>query len=132
MTPIRCGSRLATSMGSVLLAEHDAMSFSRLKQVLEETNGSLGTHLRKLEDGGFLAIEKSYRDRRPVTWYELTEAGRSEPVPCTHGRRLRFRWLRKGCLKRTSACRIRFKPSASWSRLGMRGQFTQRAKECLI
>ena len=60
----------------VLLSEHDAMSFSRLKQVLEETDGSLSTHLRKLEDGGYLAVEKSFRDRRPVTWYELTEAGR--------------------------------------------------------
>ena len=61
----------------VLLSEHDAMSFSRLKQVLEETDGSLGTHLRKLEDGGYLAVEKSYRDRRPVTWYALTDKGRS-------------------------------------------------------
>ncbi len=61
----------------VLLSEHDAMSFSRLKQVLEETDGSLGTHLRKLEDDGYLAIEKTFRDRRPVTWYELTGKGRS-------------------------------------------------------
>ena len=61
----------------VLLSKHDAMSFSRLKQVLGETDGSLGTHLRKLEDAGFLAIEKSYRGRRPVTWYELTAAGRT-------------------------------------------------------
>ena len=61
----------------VLLSEHDAMSFSRLKQVLEETDGSLGTHLRKLENSGYLAVEKSFRDRRPVTWYELTQAGRS-------------------------------------------------------
>ena len=53
------------------------MSFSRLKQVLGETDGSLGTHLRKLEDSEYLAVEKSFRDRRPVTWYELTEAGRS-------------------------------------------------------
>ena len=60
----------------VLLAEHDAMSFSRLKQVLEETDGSLGTHLRKLEDEGYLTIEKTFRDRRPVTWYQLTDAGR--------------------------------------------------------
>ena len=42
----------------VLLSKYDAMSFSRLKQVLEETDGSLGTHLRKLEDSGYLAIEK--------------------------------------------------------------------------
>lgn len=61
-----------------LLSKHDAMSFSRLKQVLEENDGSLGTHLRKLEDAGYLAIEKSYRDRRPVTWYELTDAGRTQ------------------------------------------------------
>ena len=59
----------------VLLSKHDAMSFSRLKQVLEEKDGSLGTHLRKLEDAGYLAIDKTYRGRRPVTWYQLTAAG---------------------------------------------------------
>ena len=61
----------------VLLSKHDAMSFSRLKHVLQERDGSLGTHLRKLEDAGYLAIEKTYRGRRPVTWYELTAAGRT-------------------------------------------------------
>lgn len=61
----------------VLLSKHDAMSFSRLKQVLGETDGSLGTHLRKLEEAGYLGIEKTYRGRRPVTWYQLTAAGRS-------------------------------------------------------
>ena len=61
----------------VLLSKHDAMSFSRLKRVLEETDGSLGTHLRKLENAGYLSIEKTFRDRRPVTWYTLTQAGRT-------------------------------------------------------
>ena len=61
----------------VLLSKHDAMSFSRLKQVLEETDGSLGTHLRKLENAGYLSIEKTFRGRRPVTWYTLTAAGRT-------------------------------------------------------
>ena len=60
----------------VLLSKYDVMSFSRLKDVLEEKDGSLGTHLRKLEDAGYLAIDKTYRDRRPVTWYQLTTAGR--------------------------------------------------------
>lgn len=60
----------------VLLSKHDAMSFSRLKLVLEERDGSIGTHLRKLEDAGYLSIEKTFRDRRPVTWYQLTEEGR--------------------------------------------------------
>ena len=61
----------------VLLSKHDALSFSRLKQVLDETDGSLGTHLRKLEDAGYVSIEKTYRGRRPVTWYQLSSEGRN-------------------------------------------------------
>ncbi|MXY69459.1 MAG: helix-turn-helix domain-containing protein [Acidobacteriia bacterium] len=61
----------------VLLSRHDAMSFTGLKQVLGETDGSLGAHLRKLEKSGYLAVEKTYRDRRPVTWYRLSESGRA-------------------------------------------------------
>ena len=53
------------------------MSFSRLKRVLEEKDGSLGTHLRKLEDDCYLAIDKTYRGRRPVTWYQLTATGQT-------------------------------------------------------
>ena len=59
----------------VLLSKYVAMSFSRLKQVLEEKDGSLGTHLRKLEDAGYLTLDKTYRDRRPVTWYRLSATG---------------------------------------------------------
>ena len=61
----------------VLLSKYDAISFSRLKRVLEEKDGSLATHLRKLEDAGYLEIEKSYRGRRPVTWYQLTAVGQT-------------------------------------------------------
>lgn len=61
----------------VLLSKHDAMSFTGLKHVLGETDGSLGAHLRKLEESGYLAVEKTYRDRRPVTWYRLSESGRA-------------------------------------------------------
>ena len=59
----------------MLLSKYDVMSFSRLKDVLDEKDGSMSTHLRKLEDAGYLAIDKTYRDRRPVTWYQLTAAG---------------------------------------------------------
>lgn len=61
----------------VLLTKHDAMSFTGLKQVLGETDGSLGAHLRKLEESGYLTVEKTYRNRRPVTWYRLSESGSS-------------------------------------------------------
>src|SRR5687767_2669228 len=37
---------------AVLLARHDQLSFSRLKELLDETDGNLGAHLRRLEDAG--------------------------------------------------------------------------------
>lgn len=61
----------------VLLARHTALSFSRLKELLEETDGSLGAQLRKLEDEGFLSVKKEFRNRKPVSWYGLTNKGRS-------------------------------------------------------
>ena len=61
----------------VLLSVHDALSFTRLKQALDETDGSLGAHLRKLEDAEYVSAEKAFRSRRPVTWYRLTPTGRS-------------------------------------------------------
>ncbi len=59
-----------------LLARNDALSFSRLKELVEETDGNLGAQLRKLENEGFLSVRKEFRGRKPVTWYALTEHGR--------------------------------------------------------
>lgn len=61
---------------AVLLSRHDRLSFSRLKELLDETDGSLGAHLRRLEDAGYLAVRKEFQDRRPVSWYRLTPKGR--------------------------------------------------------
>lgn len=60
----------------VLLARQDALSFSRLKKLTGETDGSLGAHLKRLEDAGYAKVEKEFRDRKPVSWYSLTAAGR--------------------------------------------------------
>jgi len=61
---------------AALLARRDALSFSRLKELLEETDGSLGAHLRRLEEAGYVGVEKEFVARKPVTWYRLTAAGR--------------------------------------------------------
>ena len=60
----------------VLLSRSDSMSFSRLKELVEESDGSLGAHLAKLEEEGFLAVRKEFRERKPVTWYALTKRGK--------------------------------------------------------
>jgi DNA-binding MarR family transcriptional regulator len=59
-----------------LLARNDSLTFSRLKDLLQETDGSLGAHLRKLEDTGYLTVDKKFQDRKPVSWYSLTPLGR--------------------------------------------------------
>jgi DNA-binding MarR family transcriptional regulator len=61
---------------AVLLARHERLSFSRLKELLQETDGNLGANMRKLEDAGYVSVRKQFQDRRPVTWYELTAKGR--------------------------------------------------------
>lgn len=62
---------------SVLLARHTALSFSRLKELLQETDGSLGAQLRKLEDEEYISVKKEFKNRKPVSWYCLTKKGRS-------------------------------------------------------
>ena len=61
---------------AVLLARRDALSFSRLKELLGETDGSLGAHLRRLEEAGYVTFEKEFVARKPVTWYRLAPDGR--------------------------------------------------------
>lgn len=61
---------------AVLLSRYDRLSFSRLKELTGETDGSLGAHLRRLEDEAYVTVKKEFVDRKPVSWYRLTAAGR--------------------------------------------------------
>jgi DNA-binding MarR family transcriptional regulator len=58
------------------LAHAEAADFNELKEALKATQGNLSIHLRKLEDAGYVAIDKSFLDRKPLTRARLTEAGR--------------------------------------------------------
>jgi DNA-binding MarR family transcriptional regulator len=60
-----------------VLVERDAATFPELKALLGVTQGNLGIHLRKLEDAGYVAIEKDFVDRKPRTTARLTAAGRA-------------------------------------------------------
>ncbi|MFN5617706.1 MAG: winged helix-turn-helix domain-containing protein, partial [Brevundimonas sp.] len=50
--------------------------FATLKQKLELTDGNLSVHLKKLEEAGFVAVDKRFVDRKPVTRARMTEVGR--------------------------------------------------------
>lgn len=58
------------------LASAEVADFNELKAVLEATQGNLSVHLRKLEDAGYVEIEKSFLGRKPLTRVRLTDAGR--------------------------------------------------------
>lgn len=58
------------------LAASDVAEFNELKARLGATDGTLSVHLRKLEEAGYIAIEKTFRDRRPLTRAKLTAEGR--------------------------------------------------------
>jgi DNA-binding MarR family transcriptional regulator len=51
--------------------------FGELKEKVGATDGNLSTHLRKLEEAGYVRIEKRFVGKRPQTRVFLTEAGRS-------------------------------------------------------
>ncbi len=59
----------------VLLSRYDRLSFSRLKELTAETDGSLGAHLRKLEDAGYAKVKKEFVGRKPTSWYSLSPLG---------------------------------------------------------
>jgi DNA-binding MarR family transcriptional regulator len=59
------------------LASAEVADFNELKAALEATQGNLSVHLRKLEDAGYIAIDKSFVARKPLTRARLTPAGRA-------------------------------------------------------
>jgi DNA-binding HxlR family transcriptional regulator len=61
----------------VLLSTVDALTFSRLKTLLGETDGNLGAQLRKLEEAKYVDVRKTFAERKPVSWYSLTAVGRA-------------------------------------------------------
>jgi len=58
------------------LADAEVADFTELKTLLDATQGNLSIHLRKLEDAGYVAIDKSFLGRKPLTRVRMTEAGR--------------------------------------------------------
>jgi DNA-binding HxlR family transcriptional regulator len=58
------------------LSVNESLTFNELKKLLDTTDGNLSVHARKLEDGGYIACDKSFDGRMPRTEYRLTAAGR--------------------------------------------------------
>jgi len=59
-----------------LLAAAPELSFTELRDELKMTDGNLTTHIRTLQEAGYVAVAKSFQKNRPHTTCSLTTEGR--------------------------------------------------------
>ena len=59
-----------------MLAASPELSFTELRDALAMTDGNLTTHIRTLQEAGYLAVAKTFQNNRPLTTCSLTTAGR--------------------------------------------------------
>jgi DNA-binding MarR family transcriptional regulator len=57
------------------LMTHSKASFKELKSDTAATSGNISVQLKKLEEAGYLRIEKSFLDNYPLTQVRLTKKG---------------------------------------------------------
>jgi len=74
---IHVPARLRIVVTLAALQEGDDLSFTRLQDVIGLTPGNLITHLRKLEEAGYVATVKSGRGVTARTAVTLTRDGRA-------------------------------------------------------
>jgi DNA-binding MarR family transcriptional regulator len=68
--------RLRIMASLVSLDKGEQVDFTFLKTRLDLTDGNLGAHLSKLEEAGYVRLEKTFVDRKPKTYVSATGKGR--------------------------------------------------------
>jgi DNA-binding MarR family transcriptional regulator len=63
------------SMMTILYKE-EPVSFNRLKKVIGGTDGSIYTHLQKLQEAGYIGQQKEIKSGKAQTSYFLTAEGK--------------------------------------------------------
>lgn len=74
---IHVPTRLQIMASLAALPEGDALSFTRLQDMIGLTPGNLITHLRRLEDADYLSSEKTGNGPASRTSVALTQRGRA-------------------------------------------------------
>ena len=59
-----------------MLAATAELSFTEMRDALNMTDGNLTTHIRTLQEAGYVSITKSFQNNRPLTTCSLTAVGR--------------------------------------------------------
>ena len=59
-----------------MLAATPELSFTEMRDTLDMTDGNITTHIRTLQEAGYISITKSFQNNRPLTTCSLTTAGK--------------------------------------------------------
>jgi DNA-binding PadR family transcriptional regulator len=70
-----------------LLSSAEKAEFTWLREKTGATDGNLGAQLLKLEEAGFVKVEKKFVLRKPQSLYRITEAGREALAEYVRGLR---------------------------------------------
>lgn len=73
---IHQSTRLRIMTMLVSAPETNRLTYGFIQKTLDLTGGNLTTHLRRLENAGYLAIAKEFHESKPRTWVQATPAGR--------------------------------------------------------
>lgn len=73
---IHQSTRLKIMSSLNLLPRTGGIEFTRLKAILETTDGNLGAHLETLQKAGYVAVDKRLEGKRPQTRIAATAKGR--------------------------------------------------------
>ena len=68
--------RLQIMSSLVALDQSEQVNFTYLRKLLKLTDGNLGAHLTKLEEAGYVKIEKTFIARKPKSFIRATGRGR--------------------------------------------------------
>ena len=60
-----------------MLSKVDRAEFRYLRDKTQSTDGNIGAQLLKLEQAGYIAVEKKFVQRKPVSSYRITRTGRN-------------------------------------------------------
>ncbi|HEV8079908.1 MAG TPA: transcriptional regulator [Chitinophagaceae bacterium] len=67
-------SRVRLGIMSTLMV-NDKINFNDLKELIAVTDGNLASHIKSLEESGYIKVNKGFVGRKTNTTYAVTKAG---------------------------------------------------------
>lgn len=68
-------SRIRLGIMSALIMNHRT-NFNELKELIQVTDGNLASHMKTLEEAGYVQVEKGFIGRKTNTIYVITPSGK--------------------------------------------------------